>query len=110
MRRPERQASVKELKVLEQLQTTAQRGLAAAVFRELSPVEGVKTHPEPAGAYAAMGAIEKRMEADGARPATRSIVLDRARENLAQSIEQGANVVLKVKVQQDRNSERDAER
>jgi hypothetical protein len=31
-----------------------------------------------AGAYAAMAAIEERLEADGARPAARSIVLHRA--------------------------------
>lgn len=110
MKRPERQASGEELKVLEQLQAAAKRGLAAAVFREVAPVEGLKAHPELANAYAAMAAIEKRLEADGTRPAARSIVMDRARENIAQSIEQGANVALKAKVQQDRKSERDAER
>jgi len=110
MKRSERQASGEELKALEQLQAAAKRGLAAAVFREVAPVEGAKTHPELAGAYAAMAAIEKRLEADGARPAARSIVLDRARENMAQSIEQGANVALRVEIPQVRKSERDVER
>lgn len=110
MKRPDRRASGEELKALEQLQTAAKRGLAAAVFREVTPVEGVKTHPELASAYAAMAAIEKRLEVDGVRPAARSIVMDRARENIARSIEQGANVELKAEIQQGRKSERDAER
>ena len=48
------------------------------MFRKVAQAEGATMRPELASAYAAMAAIEKRMEIDGARPTTESSVMDRA--------------------------------
>lgn len=110
MRRPERQASVEEIKALDQLQTAAKRGLTAAVFREFAPVEGVKSHPELAGAYAAMLAIEKKLEFDRIGPAARAIVERCAREKISLSIERGEQITLKEKFERHPTKNTDFEK
>ena len=110
MRRPERRASIEELKALEQLQAAAQCGLAAAVFREVEPVEGVRMYPELAGPYAAMAVIEKKLKADRIGPLATEIVERRARENISLVIESGISVSIKVNVPLDRDQDPDTER
>ena len=110
MRRSGRWASIEELKVLEQLQAAAKRGLAAAVFREVEAVAGVKTHPELAASYAAMAAIEKKLKADRIGPLAKEIVERRARENLGLSIERGENLSVRAHIRPGRSKEPDVER
>lgn len=110
MRRPERRATVEALKALEKLQTAAQRGLAAAVFREMGPEVGVRMHAELAGAYAAMASITKRLEINRIGPLAKEIVERRARENIGSRIERGENFSVLATIRQDRNDSPDIER
>lgn len=107
MKRPERQASAAEMKALHALQTAARRGLAAAVFRDVPPVEGAKRHPELAGAYAAMAAIERKLESEELNPAARAIVKQRMRDDIEAKIERGEKITIRIKLQQDHDREPD---
>lgn len=110
MRRPERRAGAEELDALEQLQTAAQRGLTAAVFREMGQEVGVRMHPELAGAYAALAAIQKKLAADRVGPHAKGIVEGRARANISLRIESGENLSVRENLRQGRNNKPDMER
>ena len=55
----------------------------------MPPEKAVQSHPELAPAYAAMRAIEAKVEVDGLSGRQRNIVMERARENIAKQIEHG---------------------
>lgn len=96
MTRPDRKASVDEIKTVEVLQHRAKRGLAAETFRQMPPEQAIKEHPELASTYVYMHGLELKMQADGLDEKQRSIVRQRTRENLANRIEQGNPPQLKV--------------
>lgn len=61
----------------------------ANAFRNQSPEEAVKAHPELAGAYATVAALDKKAEVDGLDPKQRAIVSALVREFVASNIERG---------------------
>lgn len=87
--RPERQASADEIQKIEHMRQRATRELAAEVFKQQPAAEATKTHPELAGAYAALAAIDKQAAADGLTLQQRAQVAARTRENIAAHIERG---------------------
>lgn len=82
-------ASVEEIKTIEDLRQQAKRELAAEVFKQKPAAEAMKTHPELAGAYEAMAAVDKKAEADGLTEQQRAVIEARVRQNAANSIERG---------------------
>ncbi|WEF31494.1 hypothetical protein [Pseudoduganella chitinolytica] len=87
----------------------AQSGRAQA-FAQEAPGEAVRRHPELAGTYAAVAAVEKRTVADGLTPEQRAIVMERVRANAQQSIEHGRVPEVKVRDQVEVRAERKEER
>uniref|UniRef100_UPI0009BF37C7 LPD7 domain-containing protein n=1 Tax=Xylella fastidiosa TaxID=2371 RepID=UPI0009BF37C7 len=69
----------------------------AKVFALETPVEGVKKHPELAGAFAVAAAIDKKAESDGLTPEQRAIVAAHVRQNVMNSIERGHIPQMKIK-------------
>ncbi len=61
----------------------------ANAFRNQSPEEAVKAHPELAGAYATVAALDKKAEVDGLDQKQRAIVSALVREFVASNIERG---------------------
>ena len=61
----------------------------ANAFRNQSPEEVVKAHPELAGAYATVAALDKKAEVDGLDQKQRAIVSALVREFVASNIERG---------------------
>jgi hypothetical protein len=82
-------------------------------FRKLSPVEGVKKHPELASAYANVQAAQAQAASVGMNPQQQAVISARAREAVAQKIEQGGSVPdikMRQEVVQQKTHERTAER
>ncbi len=82
---------------------------AAKAFREQTNAEVLKKYPDLAGSYATLVAIEKKAEADGIAGQQRSVVVDRARENIALLIERGGRPVQTITQQQARDKDADRE-
>lgn len=61
---------------------------AAAFRREMDAVVGTQHHPELAGAYAVVAAIDHKAKVDGLSPQARHIVLERVRDNIASALRQ----------------------
>ncbi|KWF77590.1 hypothetical protein WL93_26625 [Burkholderia diffusa] len=61
----------------------------ADTFKKESAEAGTQKHPELAGAYAAVAAMDKKAEADGLTPEQRAVVSARVRQNVGNSIERG---------------------
>ena len=61
----------------------------AEAFRKQTPEEAVKAHPELAGAYATVAALDKKAEVDGLDQKQRAIVSALVREFVASNIERG---------------------
>ena len=110
MVKPERRATADELRNLDELRTQARRELAAEVFRKVEPAEAVKTNPELAGAYGAVAAVAKKAEADGLPAERQAVVVARARENVAASIERGETPGVQMRDEVARGRSKDAER
>lgn len=89
--------------------TPAPSGRAQA-FAQEAPGEAVRRHPELAGTYAAVAAVEKRTQADGLTPEQRAIVMDRVRANAQNSIAQGHVPEVKVREHVEARAERKEER
>ncbi|MDR2031374.1 MAG: hypothetical protein LBP86_03750 [Azoarcus sp.] len=76
----------------------------ANAFRN-SPENAVKTHPELAGAAAALASIEKKAEADGLSAQQRAVVMARVRENVVNSIERGEIPAMNMRKEMKREQE-----
>ena len=82
-------------------------------FRKLSPVDGVKKHPDLASAYANVQAAQAQAASVGMNPQQQAVISARAREAVAQKIEQGGSVPdikMRQEVVQQKTQERTAER
>ena len=86
----------------------------AEVFRNQPPEEAVKAHPELAGAYATVAALDKKAQGDGLDEKQRSIVSAIVREFVASNIERGHIPNTKLRedreVTRSRSNERDYSR
>lgn len=110
MARPGRNASADELRQVHELRTQARRELAGEVFRQSAADQAMKTHPELAGAYGVLAAVERKAEADGLQGTQRSVVMARAREQIATGIERGQEPAMNIKAEQRQERTKDAER
>lgn len=81
----------------------------AEAFKNESPEESVKKHPELAGAHAALAAIDKKAETDGLSMQQRAIVRARAQQNIVNSIERGDLPEMKINDEQTLRRERTKE-
>jgi predicted ABC-type ATPase len=84
-----RGASPAEREGIEAQRLKVERRLAAETFRQLPAAEALKTHPELAGAYAAVAAMSAKAKEDGLTPDQRQVVMARTRYNVASAIEAG---------------------
>lgn len=79
-------------------------------FKKDAPEDAIKKHPELAGAYAALAAVDKKAEADGFTPEQRAVIAARVRQNAVNSIERGDFPEVKIKHEVEATQERHAER
>jgi hypothetical protein len=77
--------------------TEYQRRAEAFAHRPTS--DAIKEHPELAGTYAVMAAIEQKVTADNLDPQQRAIVMARVKANLVNSIERGKLPQLTIREQ-----------
>lgn len=63
---------------------------AAESFRKLDPKAVLEEYPQLAGSYAAMGAIAANAKEKNLPPEMQKVIIDRAKENIADSIEKGS--------------------
>ena len=75
------------------------REALAGAFREMPAVDAVKVHPELAGAFALVAAIEKKAEAAGLTEDQRAIVRARSVHNVEQAILRGEVVEVQLREQ-----------
>lgn len=109
--KPSRQASAAEVSRVAELQRQARAMVAAEVFRQESPEQAMRQHPELAPAYGAIQAIEAKAKAEGLDPQQRALVMARVHENAARSIERGhVPDVQVIEKEQARDSRREPER
>jgi hypothetical protein len=100
MAKPGRNASADEIRQVQELRTQASREFAGEVFRQRTPEHAMQTHPELAGAYAVLGAVGKKVDADGLTPQQKEVVMARSREQIATAIERGQEPRLSIRVEQ----------
>lgn len=79
----------------------------AEAFAKNSPEEAARQHPELASAAAAMSTVEKKALADGLDERQRAIVMERARQNVVNSIERGD--IPKVRMKEEKTLAREVE-
>lgn len=84
-----REAEPAERETIATQHLKATRKLAADTFRQLPPAEALKTHPELAGAYAAITATRVTSRDNGLSPEQRHVVMARTRHHIAAAIEGG---------------------
>ncbi len=86
----------------------------AEAFRKQTPEEAVKAHPELAGAYATVAALDKKAEVDGLDEQQRAIVSALVRGFVASNIERGKLPNTQLREEKEvvrvRNNERDYSR
>lgn len=92
LRQPGRQASPDEVRNVDEKRHRAKNELAAAVFLHATKDKAVAEFPQLARAYGAVQAIEAEAQASGLDTHQRSIVVARAKENIAQSVAKGESV------------------
>ena len=97
-----------------QTETPKPKDSRADVFRNQPPEEAVKAHPELAGAYATVAALDKKAQVDGLDEKQRAIVSAIVREFVASNIERGHIPNTKLRedreVTRSRSNERDYSR
>ena len=108
--RPGRQATAAEQRDVDELRMRARRELAAEVFRQSDHAVAVEQHPELAGAYGVLAAIEKKAATDGLSQEQARVILDRARDHIAASIERGDPPTVQIRVKTERDPSRGMER
>lgn len=103
---PERQASTAEVAGIEALRSKARNTLHAEVFKQLPAEEATKRHPELAGAYGVMAAIERQTASQSLNPEEQRVVLDRAKHNIAASLARGEapSIEIRPSAEQTRKS------
>lgn len=84
-----RNAEPAEREVIHAWQVKATRKLAAESFRQLSPVDAVKEHPELSAAYSAVNSTRVSCRENGLSPEQRHVVMHRARHQIAAAVERG---------------------
>lgn len=109
MTKPGRNASPDELAHVHELRTQAHRELAGEVFRRSEPAQAIKTHPQLAGAYGVLAAMEKKTDVDGLTPQQKAVVIGAVREQIANSIERGHEPSLNIKAEVRKDATRDAD-
>jgi len=82
----------------------------AASFASEAKEVALTRHPELAGAYAAVEAVDRRASADGFNEQQRAIIEARVRENVSGSIAQGRVPEVSVKEAPQQNAERERTR
>jgi len=82
----------------------------AEAFRDGQPEEVVKKHPELAGAYTAMAAMEKQVDSENFSAEHRDVVVRRIRQNMVNSIERGDVPKVNIRESVVNDNERQAER
>jgi len=92
LRQPGRQASPDEVRNVDERRLRARNELAAAVFLHVTQDKAVQEFPQLARAYDAVQAIEAKAQAAGLDARQRSIVVDRAKANIALSVTRGESV------------------
>lgn len=92
LRQPGRQASPEEVRNVDERRLRARNELAAAVFLHVTQDKAVQEFPQLARAYDDVQAIEAKAQASGLDARQRSIVVDRAKANIAMSVTRGESV------------------
>lgn len=75
----------------------------AKAFREQSPVQAAKQHPELAGTYAAVAAMDRQVESSSYTPAQQAKIKTLVRDRVANSIERGDTPA--VNIREERTAE-----
>ena len=70
----------------------------------------LKKHPELAGAYAAVAAVDKKASADGFNEPQRAVIEARVRENISGSIGNGRVLEVNIKDAPQQHTERERTR
>jgi predicted ABC-type ATPase len=83
---------------------------AAMSFERDTPEVALAKHPELAGAYAAVAAIEKQAQADGLTEQQRAVVLAAATRNVVKGIERGEIPEIKIKEEIEIKQEKSIDR
>lgn len=92
-----RGAQPAEREAIEAQRLKATHKLAAETFRQVPPTEALKSHPELAGAYAAVAAVTAKAKEDGLTADQRQIVNAQSRHNVAAAVEQGKTPQVQVR-------------
>lgn len=87
-----------------------ENGNRAESFASEAKEVAVKKHPELAGAYAAVAAVDKKASADGFNEQQRAVIEARVRENISGSIGNGRVPEVKIKDAPQQNTERERTR
>lgn len=103
MAKPERKATPAEVGAVDELREQSHRELRAATFREVLPDRAIKTHPELAGAYALLLAIEMQARAHGQTAEQRRVIEHQARGRIAEALERGDPLTMQVRPELDRD-------
>lgn len=114
--KPGRAATAAEVQAVDELRERSHRELRAAVFRELPAERAVQLHPDLAGAFATLRAVDAQATAHGQTPEQRRIVQDQARARVAEALERGESPTVNMREQiqrvraADRSTDKDADR
>lgn len=105
--RPERGATQDERRAMEQLRREARSMVVAQVFRQAEPEQATREFPELAGAYGALSAITKKAEQAGFNDGQRTMIKQRAAEQIAAGLERGEAPAVDLRVEVTRAPSRD---
>jgi hypothetical protein len=94
-----RPATSEERQALDAIRLQAHRQVAAAEFLSLPQAEAVRRQPKLASAYAMLATIDEKAKADGLTATQRELLRERSRQRLAQAIERGEPVQVRLKEQ-----------
>ena len=94
-----RPATSEERQALDAIRLQAHRQVAAAEFLSLPQAEAVRRQPRLADAYATLATIDEKAKADGLTATQRELLRERSRQRLAQAIERGEPVQVRLKEQ-----------
>lgn len=95
--RPERGATPEEVKTISELRARAHCALAAQVFLREPKDRAIRQFPALAGAYLAMSAFEKFLDAQGVKPKVFAKAFEAGRNDVAARIERGETPQVRLK-------------
>ncbi|MGY4831833.1 zeta toxin family protein (plasmid) [Sphaerotilaceae bacterium SBD11-9] len=110
LKAPDRHATAAEAARIDALRTNASNAWRAEVFKQTPPEVATRAHPELAGAYGILAAIERQTEAQGLVGAAKAAVMERSRSNIAASLSRGEAPTIEVRQGPDRTKGRDHDR